>query len=317
MLSTNHRNLIAVVALALAVMTGCDRGCRIPFPTPANNGEPIDLGIDVDLNAVVELDDAHHDFLAVGDDGTVVTWGESVEVFDVGDTNLRAALIGNLSWWVVGDEGTLIVSSNLGESWESIDLQTNADFYAIASFAGRPIIVGDEVIVVRNADGTWSELAAPAGGWGLLRGVTEGYAVGLGGVIWQASEPHGEWVAEASGVTADLFSVHGTAAVGASGTLLVRNQNGWTRIDTGVSTDFLDFEPSPFWDPHWEVSGYILGADGNIYQVGPNLPNFASMNTGSMGKFAGARSLAINIYGCASVGEAGSATTPPTPPGCF
>ena len=70
---------------------------------------------------------------------------------------------------------------------------------------------GDELVLVRVADGTWLEPPAPADGWGQLRGVAATsdriYAVGLAGAFWSASDPSGEWTAMAGGIADDLLDV--------------------------------------------------------------------------------------------------------------
>jgi photosystem II stability/assembly factor-like uncharacterized protein len=246
--------------LAAGLLTGCH---YCSFGPPGEN-ESVDLGIDTDLHALVQLGDS---YLAVGDDGTVVTWSAAfsgdthepiVEVFDLGDADLHAVWIDNASWWVVGDGALLMASHDRGATWDDVDLQITADLHGIAGFAGRPIVVGDDTIALRTVDGTWTVLEPPAGGWGQLRSIWADdalvLAVGLDGVIWSTSDPSGTWTLEPSGVTTDLFAVEGQVAVGAEGTLLRRHESGWTRDDTGVDVDLVDYE-----------NYKVLGANGEIY----------------------------------------------------
>jgi hypothetical protein len=311
---------LAISLLAMSLLgfaTGCDSiEC-------ASERATIDLGIETDLHAVVNLDhwsgERHVALLAAGADGTVVAWGMDyggkqdepiVEVFDLGDAHLRAVWVdkstgpddgshdGPWNWWVVGDGGRIMVSSDQGTTWDSVELQSDANLYGIAGIDGRPIVVGDDIIATRTFDGTWTELTPPADGWGQLRGVfaqdTRVEIVGLGGVIWSTTDPSGEWTLEPSGVTTDLFAVDYDVAVGAEGTLLVHSDTGWMPSDTGVDVDLIDYE-----------GGYALGANGEIYEVTKDEPlSLVQTNPG-------ARALTNSWYTWATVGDGGSMSSPP------
>jgi photosystem II stability/assembly factor-like uncharacterized protein len=281
----------------------------------------VDLGIETDLHAVVNLDmwsdERHYAFLAVGAAGTAVAWGvisgseeeESfVDVFDLGDLDLRAAWIDRWdgtddvpwAWWVVGDGGLVMTSLDRGATWNSVALQSDANLYGISGVAGHPIVVGDDIIAMRTLEGTWTELTPPPGGWGQLRGVfaqypsdTRAVAVGLGGVIWSTDDWGGAWTPEPSGVTTDLFAIDYDVAVGAEGTLLIRTDTGWMPSDTGVDVDLIDYE-----------GGYALGADGAVYQVALGEPlTLVDTNLGARGL--------TNVWdGWATVGDGGSANSP-------
>ena len=208
--------------------------------------------------------------------GTIVIWGETGEVIKVssiGTADLRAIRVsesesGAGGLWVVGDAGTAAVSGDHGQTWQLVTLPTTANLHAIVDIGDRLVVAGDEVVLVRGTDGTWTEAKAPDGGWGQLRALhdNEGrlYAVGLGGVIRSTSDPSGEWIAESSGTQADLFAIGNfylepvtVAAVGAEGTFLVRKPKGWDRLNTRVSDDFLAY------DEH-----RVLASDGRLFHIG-------------------------------------------------
>jgi hypothetical protein len=316
--------LFAAIFAGFAGVSGCQY-CTVTFdPQPS---EPIDLGVAVDLHALAYIGDVEgnreYSHLAAGADGAVLAWGfdyardvtQFVETSDLGDADLRAVWIdgeeyASTSWWVVGDAGTVAVSDNRGATWNPITLPGGtADLHGISGFAGRPVIVGDEVVLVRVADGTWIEPPLPPGGWGQLRGVGSTdervYAVGLGGAVWSASDPRGQWIAENVGVDVDLFDVSRLGdpyfsdtviAVGAEGTVLIGEPSGWSRPDTGVSVDLIDCD-----------NGYALGADGGIYEIATNGPLMLKET------IEGARALSQQYYWYAAttVGIGGLATTPP------
>jgi photosystem II stability/assembly factor-like uncharacterized protein len=304
--------LLVAVAISLS---GCDEVCP---SDPLDTMEPVDLGIDTDLHAVVALDNSFSDrlypFFGVGASGTVVAWGVDttgehyepiVDVFDLGDLDLRAAWIDRYapqSWWVVGDGALVMVSHNHGATWESVELQTSANLYGITSFANRPIVVGDDVIAMRTVDGTWTELVPPAGGWGQLRAIGSAFegsttrviAVGLGGVIWSTIDPSGTWTLEPSGVTTDLLAVGNGVVVGRQGTMLRRNPTDgtWTPANTGVTVDLVGC-----------ARDRVLGANGEIYETSEPLTLIETV--------PGARGLSDTLVGWATVGDGGSASSPP------
>jgi hypothetical protein len=307
----NHRTLVLFAAMLSG--TGSLSACETCSADPSNASEPFDLGIDTDLRAVIRLDtwvsdSRHYEWLAVGASGTVVAWGYDssgigyepvIDVFDLGDEDLRAAWVDGQTWWVVGDGGLVMASDNLGVSWEQVELQTDADLYGIDGFAGRPIVVGDEVIAIRTLDGTWELLEPPAGGWGLLRGIsavgTRVDAVGLGGVIWSTSDPSSTWTLEPNIVSVDLFAVYNGVAVGAQGTLLSRGfDSGWSHEDTGVDVDLVDIG-----------NGYILGQNGEIYSISSNPLQLIDTDPGARGVDGDFSN------GWATVGDGGSASSPP------
>jgi hypothetical protein len=300
----------SAAAVALISLDAC---CPLDF-TPWGPSESLELGTDADLHAVAPLaeyvDDRNYAYIAVGAGGTVVVWGDDfVELSSVGELDLRAIWATEGSWWVVGDGGIAAVSGDRGLTWTIVELGTTANLRGITSVGSRLVVVGDDVVRVQSADGIWSEVIAPAGDWGQLRAVyydgSRVYAVGLGGVIWSAEDPSGEWVAEASGVDTDLFAIdtisyEELAVVGAGGTMLVRDAGGWTRATTKVSVDLLDCN-----------GGAVLGAGGEVFEVGNN-HELVRMKT-----FAGARAFSFQSHSdVVVVGEDGKALATYYYPSC-
>jgi hypothetical protein len=244
--------------------------------------ESVDVGVSADLHAVAHLPDPDYGYLAVGAGGTVVAWtddftGEvTAKAWTVpGDVDLRgAASLANgdrREWWVIGDGGFAAVSDDRGETWSNVDLATTANLHAIIEIDERLVVVGDNVVRMRETNGTWIEPEAPASGWGQLRDIVYDsnsmrlVAVGLGGVIASADDPSGYWVVEDSGTTADLFAVGNfweeglIGASGAAGTVVVRETDapGWRSLDSGLEADLIDYQ-----------SGYFLTADGELLEAG-------------------------------------------------
>jgi photosystem II stability/assembly factor-like uncharacterized protein len=313
---------IFAITLAIGTMHGC---CGVGYE-PWQDSEVIDLGVSADLHAMVGfrtpgMDERYYSYLAVGAEGTVVAWGEEhfglgepfVERFSVGDADLHAVWADDSSWWAVGDGGLAVVSEDFGQTWTSVDLAGSvANLRAISSDGVRITMVGDGVVLVReDADRTWSEAPAPAEGWGQLRGVYDdgarSWAVGLGGVIWSTEHPGGEWIAEASGVGTDLFAVariydgnERVAAVGAAGTLLVRDAGTWSPTKTRQDVDLVGLR-----------NGIVLGAGGEVFEQRDN-GKLKLIDT-----IAGARAFSFgygSYDGVVVVGDDGAAAGIPSAP---
>lgn len=269
----------AAAGAALSTMGGCPFfGCG---DTGWQETNEIDLEVMADLRALIEISDWSEDrsytHAAAGAGGTVVAWGSDwnadgetfVDVFDVGDADLNAIAVVEDSWWVVGDGGAAAVSGDRGGSWSTVDLAgTTSDLYGITMAGALLVAVGEDVVVVRQPDGTWMQVEPPSGTWGSLRAVHyDGerlYAVGLSGVIWSTEDPNGLWVVENAGSTDDLWDVgtrflstEQTVVVGAGGTVLFHDESGWTRGDTNVSEDLIAHS-----------NGRALAADGRVFDIG-------------------------------------------------
>lgn len=305
----------ACAAVALGTLTGCPFIFGCGDETGWQAQQPIALGVDADLEAVVQLHesegDRHWSNLAVGTAGTVVAWGETlgdtvepfVERFVVGGSVLRDVTVSGTSWWVVGDGGMLAVSETRGQTWSTIGLGLTNHFHAIGSHLDKLVVVGDEVVVAQDPSGNWVEVPAPSGSWGQLRGLySDGsriYVVGLAGVVWSSEDPLGEWIAEDIGVDVDLFGVSAHVRettqiliVGAQGTALLGDSSvGWTVVETNTTVDLIACSEST-----------LLGADGVVTEL-----EYAGDLT-IVGTFAGARALRHEAYGdLVTVGEAGAA----------
>jgi hypothetical protein len=306
--SNTHVGPAACLALVLAVQSLACVVCA----SDTRDTVTIELvGVSEDLNAVI----AHnHEYLSVGAGGTVVRWSPSVDGafvdrFDVGEAELHAVWANESTYWVVGAGGAVAVSDNAGQSWENLVLADGADLHAITRLAERLIIVGDDVVLARSADGTWATIAAPASGWGELRDVhvldQRVHAVGLSGAIRSSSDPSSAWDDESNGTVADLQAIgefgisHGVdsnylCAVGTDGTVLIYRNSAWTEVDSGIDIDLVDYD-----------HGFALGAGGEVVRIdGDGTATIVDTMTG-------ARALTYDgLSGFATVGLGGVATAP-------
>ena len=240
---------------------------------------PIDFGTDADLIGVgpgIEYDS----FVAVGLAGLISTVdGETATVLSPVNVTLRAVTRRESRLLAVGDQGSILVSDDAGQSWSARVSGTSSSLIAIvhAQLSGVDFVVavGVEVIVVSaDAGETWTQVTAPAQGWGTLRGVfatnERVYAVGDAGVGWSSATPAGLWNIEALGTTANLLGGGAHYADTGSGpsesealliaaadnSVIVRDSSGWSTRALELEGDVIGFS-----------GGYLLTSTGAVYDL--------------------------------------------------
>lgn len=262
-----------------AMLEGCEQDCGWQQP------EMVELGVSTDLEDVARVSSGI--YLAVGTQGTVVALRQVhdgrhnrwiSESFNFTQVDLHAVTSARDEWWVVGDGGFAAVSRDQGESWIEQELGTAADLYAIRDYGdfyaeeGSMIIVGDDVVLLRNPDGSWHEEPPPMGGWGLLRDARPGYGtfvIGLEGVAWASQDPYapdGSWEAEDTGTSSDLLKMTKENLEG------VDEFWAFARDGTNLYYDGAIWQPM---DPDLEIvvidvdERQALAADGTVYEFAP------------------------------------------------
>ncbi len=141
--------------------------------------------------------------------------------------------------WAVGDAGTIIASTNAGNTWISQTSGATLPIYAIcAADAQRAWACGAGGLLLRTTNGGGSWSPAPTGVTVALNGVdfagsNTGFAVGSGGRILKSTDGGATWSPIASGTFKDLFGIDMLtetigAVVGAEGTILHTTNGGVT-----------------------------------------------------------------------------------------
>lgn len=196
----------------------------------------IDSGITLELNAVSEF--TIDNVVAVGEDGTILKVVTDQLVAQTNNdtaspqNDLRGvSVVNGILAYAVGSKRTVLQQS--GTTWSPIDLAATG-------------VASDIQLNAIWAHGNSGEV----------------FVVGDAGTIIHRTNS-GTWEAQASGVTRDLFAVHGFStthvwAVGEEGVILFYNGTVWTE------------QPSPVEDPvrlYGVVapsigSGFIVGAEG-------------------------------------------------------
>jgi photosystem II stability/assembly factor-like uncharacterized protein len=132
----------------------------------------------------------------------------------------------------VGEEGTLLKSSNSGQTWSAIPTGTDATLYDVSEF--RFLAVGEGGIILRSTDFGLTWMSAPSPTTLHLFSVTgsfTAYAVGEDGTILRSLNQGESWSPLSSGTSFDLFGVplfgNVNLVVGDDG-LILRSTNGGT-----------------------------------------------------------------------------------------
>lgn len=267
---------LACVGAALGSLTACPYffNCPDTWSEP----ETIDFGTEVDLIGVGPGLE-HDSFVVVGLGGLISSFdGETATATSPINLALRAIERREIRLLAVGDQGTILVSDDAGQTWTSRTSGTTGSLIAIVH---APLTTGDFVVAVgvesivvsADAGETWSVVMEPATGWGTLRGVfatqERVYAVGDGGVAWSSSSPAGLWNVETLGTTANLLgggphhpenyvtAETDTLLVAASdNTVLVRDSSGWQVRPLELDGDLIAIS-----------GGYVLTSTGAVYDL--------------------------------------------------
>ncbi len=170
---------------------------------------------------------------------------------------------------VIGAYGTLLTTTNSGQTWGLINVGLTNSLLAVQGIGGYEFVSGVGGLIAWSRDGglTWS--AFPLNVTNAFYSLTFltpfwGYAVGSGGIIyfWNGTQ----WTSQPSGVTVDLYGVDaigGTAyAVGAGGTILRFDGTNWNVLDSGTTS--VTFFSVVFLNADF---GYAVGSGGALYQT--------------------------------------------------
>ncbi len=304
---------LACTGAALGSLTACPAF----FNCPNDWSEPaaIDFATATDLIGVgpgIEYDS----YVAVGLAGLISSFdGETATAQSPVNVTLRAVTRRETRLLAVGDQGTILVSDDSGQTWTPRTSGTTTSLIAIAhtQLAGADFLVavGVEVIVVSvDAGETWTPVSEPATGWGTLRGVfatnERVYAVGDGGVAWSSATPSGLWNVEVLGTTANLLgggAHHADTGYGVSetetllvaaadNTVILRDAMGWQVKPLELDGDILGIS-----------GGTLLTSTGVIYDLdGSGIPSRLAAEF----EFT-PRAILADAGGVVVVGEAGQA----------
>ena len=191
----------------------------------------------------------------------------------------------------VGNSGTIITSAD-GLQWVAQTSGTPNNLNGIATSNTMIVAVGNEGTLLYSTNGglNWNVTAPVAGNW--LAAVTHydnghGYnsfvAVGMKGIILQSTDGI-RWIARSSGVTSDLYGVTASAnkiiAVGTNGVALISTDGGisWTQQIIDPSLDLWGITYSSRFDEFAAVGsfGVVAKSKDGVHWVATELSGITS-----------------------------------------
>jgi len=152
---------------------------------------------------------------------------------------------------VVGDQGAILTASD-GSDWHNVASGVSADLKGLIGPYGWAIIVGERGTILKSTDlgntwsprnsGTGADLEAAARGYG-------DFAVGAHGTILKSTDAGETWCPLQSGTAARLNGISGSdltlLAVGAGGTILRTSDGGGWCADPTAAPEAAWSAPSP------------------------------------------------------------------------
>jgi len=227
---------------------------------------------------------------------------------------------GQFYGWAVGDHGTVLHTSNGGDTWISQPAGTVLQRPGVCFVnASNGWAVGKAGAIQHTSNGgsTWS--SENSGTTADLFGVSfvdghNGWAVGSGGAILHTSNGGSTWSSQSSGTMADLFAVSFVDAnngwtVGSGGTILYTNNGGsaWSSQSGGTMADLFGVS---FVDTN---NGWVVGSSGAILHTSNGGSTWSPQGSGTAnGLFdvsfvAAPSSRSVAVYGLQpSSGPAGT-----------
>lgn len=155
--------------------------------------------------------------------------------------------------WVTGGFSTILHSTDGGVSWDSWSLDEDLYLTTIQFLDERQgVAIGEFGTVLTTSDGgeTWARATELPNSFypqsAYFTNSAEGWVVGLDGTIWKTSDGAQSWQEDASGTSAPLYGIGGSAdsllAVGENSTVIHREADAgrWSpvKVDT-KSHDYL------------------------------------------------------------------------------
>lgn len=197
----------------------------------------------------------------------------------------RAAAVGK-HVWLLCDERELFVSNDLGNSWQSVRLPSDARYRAIAFLdERRGFIAGDAGMLLTTQDGgkSWQQIPLDTKEnltWIHFTGES-GWIAGWSGIMLHSSDGGKTWTPQNTGVTQGLECVYFTDpqhgwAVGWSGVIIRTTDGGktWERANTLMS--FWSLSAVYFRDP---MNGWAVGFNGQILRTKDGGVNWEELNS--------------------------------------
>jgi photosystem II stability/assembly factor-like uncharacterized protein len=157
------------------------------------------------------------------------------------DTRLEAVWGSGADVLVVGERGTLLRSSDGGETWAAASSRVQTTFRGVTGTGASRIVAGDDGTILRSADGgsTWARVATPVRQ--ALHGIHSAgdivVAVGDAGTVIRSADGGATWSGVPSGTNRGLRTVWASGStwhVGGSAGVVLRSTDGGATWSSAV-----------------------------------------------------------------------------------
>ena len=200
-----------------------------------------------------------------------------------GTTNKLNQIIsdGN-AYWAVGDNGTILESTDNGNTWIQKNSNTTHNLNSISG-QGIMFIAGDGGTILKTTNSGDNWLSLSTGVNNNLNGIDCSYpfvlAAGDNGVILRTTNGGTNWSLRPSTTTNNLMSISQWGAVGSHGTILlgVNGGNNWQQANSGTTRTL---NSANFNYPYDIVR--IVGDSGVILKTTDNGSNWSIMNSNTL-----------------------------------
>lgn len=209
--------------------------------------------------------------------------------------------------WVCGGNGTILHTTNGGQTWEMQNSGTTYTLRSIAfwEIAGGPVVaVGENgtILYTSNGGATWEPRTS--GTTATLRSVSDFGAIIVGdsGIVLRSVDQGATWQREQAGVTAQLNAATGsfvTFAIGENGTIIRRlSQTGWQVINSQTTENLHGL-------PMFGSLDIVVGNNGLIWRSTNNGISWSGQNSGTRSRLNGVQYSVNNTSRAYCVGDSG------------
>jgi photosystem II stability/assembly factor-like uncharacterized protein len=184
--------------------------------------------------------------------------------------------------WIVGDNGTILRSSNNGLIWENVISGTTANLYSIEIiYNDTGFVVGANGTILRTTNGGNSWMHVPSETTSTFKDIKIYYsnslrAFAIGGSGTYSQYTNGNWIStliDTTNLNSIIFNGIGTRSiVGNYGTVLKTTDSGlnWYRINSGISHNLNSIS---------RFNSFIVGQNGTLLRINNNAINILSSGT--------------------------------------